>query len=223
MLTWVLDLPQRRLLNARKCHNMADVTSQVTLLGAVELAMQALHGDIDPAVTTPLRQEIIDIWQRVQAKPSTYMLSKEEFIVFGHYRGIIGDNEIAYQAILRFLEQCKVELTGFQEQDENKEFHHETPTESNPMATPSLAQPHQDETQSQSLFKLCVPRLRSNDEAQSLSKGLVPADANRVAHTCEPCRQIKTRCSGIRPTCQNCEDSKLLCTYADRRRRRTKK
>lgn len=93
------------------------------------------------------------------------------------------------------------------------------PTAALPVAAPS----HQGSAQSQNPAKVAIPRLRRNSEDQSLSKGSVSADKNRVSHACEPCRQRKTKCSGERPVCQHCEDFKLACIYADGKRDRTKK
>ena len=81
---------------------MASSTSDLTLPKALEIAKQNQHGDIDPAVTVFLGQSIDAIWQRVQAQPSTYVFSTEEFAAFSYYRGVFGDNEIAQQALRRF-------------------------------------------------------------------------------------------------------------------------
>lgn len=43
-------------------------------------------------------------------------------------------------------------------------------------------------------------------------------DANRIAHPCEPCRQIKVKCNGERPHCQACNRSNIPCVYADGKR-----
>ena len=90
-------------------------------------------------------------------------------------------------------------------------------------APPTNAPSHQDSTQSQTTFKVAIPRLNRNRGDQSPSLGPVAADKNRVSHACEPCRRRKTKCSGERPRCQHCGDFRLPCTYADGKRDRTKK
>ena len=93
-----------------------------------------------------------------------------------------------------------------------------------PIATlPTAAPSPHGSAQSQKLPKVAIPRLRRNSEDQSLAKGFIAVDKNRVSHACEPCRQRKTKCSGERPGCQHCEDFQLLCVYGDGKRDRTKK
>ena len=83
---------------------MAEITNQLTVSKALEIAKQNKHGNIDPVVTAYLGHEIDCIWQRVQAQPLTYIFTKEEFALFNHYRGALDDNEIAQQAVRRFWE-----------------------------------------------------------------------------------------------------------------------
>lgn len=95
---------------------MASSTSELTLPKALEIAKQNQHGDIDPAVTMFLGRSIDTIWQRVQAQPSTYVFSTEEFAAFSYYRGVFGDNEIAQQALRRFWERYGAKSTGTEEE-----------------------------------------------------------------------------------------------------------
>ncbi len=83
---------------------MASATSQLTLPKALEIAKKSWNGDVDPAVTTFLDLSMYNIWQRVQAQPSTYLFTKEEFAVFNYHRGAFSGNEIAQQAVQRFWE-----------------------------------------------------------------------------------------------------------------------
>ncbi|CAD6590990.1 MAG: hypothetical protein ASARMPREDX12_004879 [Alectoria sarmentosa] len=86
---------------------MASVKLPLTRATTVEFSIQNQHADIDPGATTFLGQSIDGIWQRVQAQPSTYVFTREEFAVFAifnYYRGVFSDNEIAQQAVQRFWE-----------------------------------------------------------------------------------------------------------------------
>lgn len=53
--------------------------------------------------------------------------------------------------------------------------------------------------------------------------GLKPGRIHRVTHACEPCRQRRTKCSGERSSCRHCQNFKIQCYYADRKRDRVKK
>ena len=84
---------------------MASTTSQLTVPEAIKIVKQHQHGEIDPAVTSFLAQIADDIWQRIQAQPSAYVLTREEFSVFNYYRNVFGDDEVVQQAIARFWNQ----------------------------------------------------------------------------------------------------------------------
>ena len=80
---------------------MASATHQLPLSKALEIA-KCQNGDMDPAGTR-LDLSMHNLWQRVQAQPSTYMFTKEEFAVFLYHCDAFRDDEIAQQAVRRFL------------------------------------------------------------------------------------------------------------------------
>lgn len=67
--------------------------------------------------------------------------------------------------------------------------------------------------------KVAIPRLRRDSDNNSSAT----TEKHRVAHACEPCRKRKTKCSGERPVCKHCEESQIICAYADGKRDRTRK
>lgn len=84
-------------------HNMGgQASNQLTLANALEIAKANQNGQIPPAVTQILERNIGDIWRRIQAQPSTYILKKEEFAVFSYYRSRYDNNAVAQQAVARF-------------------------------------------------------------------------------------------------------------------------
>lgn len=62
--------------------------------------------------------------------------------------------------------------------------------------------------------KIAIPRL----SAPSSTRG-----RRRSARACEPCRQRKIKCDGIRPVCGQCVYHKNRCTYEDVKRVRDQK
>lgn len=87
-----------------------------------------------------------------------------------------------------------------------------TPSSQNPKAIPHQRAP-----------KVAIPRLQRGPEiAPSVASPLADEKA-RVNHACEPCRHRKTKCSGDRPSCKHCEDFKIACFYADRKREKSRK
>ncbi|KAJ5240690.1 C6 transcription factor [Penicillium citrinum] len=57
--------------------------------------------------------------------------------------------------------------------------------------------------------KLPIPRLTSLE---------ISSEKGRVSRACENCRQQKTKCSGDRPSCRQCEANGLHCLYSCRKR-----
>jgi hypothetical protein len=62
---------------------------------------------------------------------------------------------------------------------------------------------------SQQKRKLPIPRSTTFE---------ISTKRGRVSQACDYCRQQKTKCSGNRPTCQQCEASALQCLYSCRKR-----
>ena len=77
-------------------------SNQLTVANALEIAKNNQNGQIPPAVTQMLERNIGDIWRRIQAQPSTYVMKKEEFAVFTYYRSRYDNNAVAQQAVARF-------------------------------------------------------------------------------------------------------------------------
>ena len=100
---------------------MASATNQITLPGAFE---NAKEGKIK-SPNTILKQRFEDIWQRVQAQPSTYMLTEEEFSVLLPGIGDVYDNKIGRQAIRRYWNHVQTEKTDIPDWDEGKEIQSE--------------------------------------------------------------------------------------------------
>lgn len=82
---------------------------------------------------------------------------------------------------------------------------------------------HRRPSQLQHGAKIAIPRLRREPDNISPAVPTYLGDKHRVSHACEPCRYRKTKCSGERPQCKHCQDFKIPCVYADRKRTRIDK
>ena len=71
--------------------------------------------------------------------------------------------------------------------------------------------------------KMPIPRLRKNNKDRASKRASLASDKNRVVHACEPCRDRKIKCSGVRPSCQHCIERKRFCEYADGKRDKTRR
>lgn len=84
-------------------------SDSMTVANALEMAKENQNGQIPPGVTQMLERNIGDIWRRIQAQPSTYVMSEEEFAVFTYYRSRYDNNAVAQQAVARFWNHYKGE------------------------------------------------------------------------------------------------------------------
>ncbi|KAL8956856.1 MAG: hypothetical protein Q9193_005729 [Seirophora villosa] len=92
-------------------NNMTSSTpSQLTPAKALEIAKNCEDG-VPPAVTAVLERAISELWQRIQAQPSTYVMHKEEFIVFNYYRSRFANVATAQQAVARFWNNFRGDST----------------------------------------------------------------------------------------------------------------
>ncbi|KAI4183043.1 MAG: hypothetical protein L6R41_005625, partial [Letrouitia leprolyta] len=80
----------------------ATATSQLTPAKALEIAKNCEDGSVPPSVTAVLERAISELWQRIQTQPTTYVMDKEEFIVFNYYRSRFASMPMAQQAVARF-------------------------------------------------------------------------------------------------------------------------
>ncbi|KAI4107766.1 MAG: hypothetical protein L6R37_001451 [Teloschistes peruensis] len=76
--------------------------SQLTPAKALEIAKNCEDGSVPPTVIAVLEKAIGELWQRIQYQPMTYVMSKEEFVVFNYYRSRFANVPMAQQAVARF-------------------------------------------------------------------------------------------------------------------------
>lgn len=91
------------------CNMGGHTSDSMTVANALEMAKENQNGQIPPGVTQMLERNIGDIWRRIQAQPSTYVMSEEEFAVFTYYRSRYDNNAVAQQAVARFWNHYKGE------------------------------------------------------------------------------------------------------------------
>ncbi|KAL8681820.1 MAG: hypothetical protein Q9224_001121 [Gallowayella concinna] len=77
-------------------------TANLTPAKALEIARNSEDGSVPPSVAAVLEKAIGELWQRIQTQPSTYVMTKEEFIVFNYFRSRFANVPVAQQAIGRF-------------------------------------------------------------------------------------------------------------------------
>lgn len=76
--------------------------NQLSVSRALDIARNREDGVSNPAVNEVLESAIAGIWQRINAQPNAYVMSKEEFAVFNYYRNRFDGMALAQQAVGRF-------------------------------------------------------------------------------------------------------------------------
>lgn len=82
--------------------NMERDSGITTVEHALEIARDTPEGTQDPSVVDVLENAIADIWRKVQAKPTSYVMSRGEFAVFNYFQSRFLGNELATSAKKRF-------------------------------------------------------------------------------------------------------------------------
>ncbi|GAB7356323.1 hypothetical protein MBLNU459_g7118t3 [Dothideomycetes sp. NU459] len=78
-------------------HDVDDLNIQ----RALDIARNT-EGEIDPAVAQYLDKQLSELWNRLQARPEDYVLTKDEFAVFNFNIRRFEGSEVAEKAIARF-------------------------------------------------------------------------------------------------------------------------
>jgi hypothetical protein len=69
---------------------------------ALELARESEQGAENPAVIRVLENAIETIWRKLQAEPTSYVMTREEFAVFNYFQRRFEGHEIAVEARRRY-------------------------------------------------------------------------------------------------------------------------
>ncbi|KAL8927788.1 MAG: hypothetical protein Q9208_002204 [Pyrenodesmia sp. 3 TL-2023] len=91
--------------------SMHATANQLTPAKALEIAKNCEDGCVPASVTAVLERAINELWQRIQAQPSTYVMKKEEFIIFNYYRSRFANAAAAQQAVARFWNNFQGDMT----------------------------------------------------------------------------------------------------------------
>lgn len=79
----------------------------LTVARALEIVRNNEEGQVHPSVNVVLERAIGEIWRRIQAQPTSYVMNRDEFAVFNFYRTRFKDSPVAQQAVARFWNHFK--------------------------------------------------------------------------------------------------------------------
>ncbi|KAE8453076.1 hypothetical protein EG329_012263 [Mollisiaceae sp. DMI_Dod_QoI] len=73
-----------------------------TVVQALEVARDSPEGAQDPTVVSILETAIADIWRKIQAHPTTYVMTRDEFAVFNYFQSRFVGQQLATDATKRY-------------------------------------------------------------------------------------------------------------------------
>lgn len=76
-------------------------------LGQAVHVAQNSDGGVDQRLAQFLEKRLAEVWAKLNAQPSTYVLRSDEFALMNYYRTRFGDNDIVRSATKRFWDNHK--------------------------------------------------------------------------------------------------------------------
>ncbi|TAQ91415.1 hypothetical protein B7494_g259 [Chlorociboria aeruginascens] len=84
------------------------VDRDISVAEALEIARGSPEGAEDPIVKQVLENAISEIWAKISANPTAYVMTRDEFAVFNYFQIRFKDNQVAVSAIKRYWDNLRV-------------------------------------------------------------------------------------------------------------------
>jgi hypothetical protein len=81
--------------------------SNTSVTQALEIARDSEEGARDPVVSQILENALAHIWGKVQAQPTAYVMTRDEFAVFNYFQSRFTGNAIAISARKRYWDHSR--------------------------------------------------------------------------------------------------------------------
>jgi hypothetical protein len=78
-----------------------------TVAQALEVARESPEGAEHPTVSAILEGALVHIWSRIQARPRTYLMTRQEFAVFNYFQHRFQGDEVAVAARRRYWDHAR--------------------------------------------------------------------------------------------------------------------
>jgi hypothetical protein len=75
---------------------------------ALEIARDSPEGARDPTVINILETALTDIWRKIEAHPTSYVMTRDEFAVFNYFQGRFAGQELAVAARKRYWDHLEL-------------------------------------------------------------------------------------------------------------------
>ena len=78
---------------------------------ALEIARDSPEGAQDPVVASILETALSEIWGKIQARPTSYVMTRSEFAIFNYFQNRFEGQELAASARSRYW-SCQRQVNG---------------------------------------------------------------------------------------------------------------
>jgi hypothetical protein len=80
-----------------------------TIAQALEFARDSPEGAQDPTVATILETALADIWRKIEAQPTSYVMTRDEFAVFNYFQDRFAGQQLATAARRRYWDHLQLQ------------------------------------------------------------------------------------------------------------------
>jgi hypothetical protein len=84
----------------------------ISVAQALEIARDSPDGAQDPTITIILESALSEIWGKIQARPTSYVMTRDEFAVFNYFQDRFDGNNLATSARKRYWDYLQVSNEG---------------------------------------------------------------------------------------------------------------
>lgn len=89
------------------CQTAVTPVSLAAVAQALEIARESPDGEQDPTIRKILDDELARIWAKVEAQPTSYVMTRDEFGVFNFFQHRFKNNEKAVAARRRYWDNAR--------------------------------------------------------------------------------------------------------------------
>ena len=81
--------------------------TRLSVTDALEIARDTPEGAEDATVASILESAITEIWDKIEAEPTSYVMTRDEFAIFNYFQSRFEGNEVAALAIKRYWDHLQ--------------------------------------------------------------------------------------------------------------------
>ncbi|KAK3685479.1 hypothetical protein B0T22DRAFT_482443 [Podospora appendiculata] len=85
----------------------SSVTGNTQVILALEMVRDSFEGATDATLCAILEEAITTVWAKIEAMPSSYVMTRDEFSVFNYFQARFKGNPIAVAARARYWDNTQ--------------------------------------------------------------------------------------------------------------------